>query len=496
MPLFLFRANPCFTSRQVVCFRDYSLPSRRLRLIINGACPGETLPPFPSPTHSAAPARGQSRWVTERQAIGHLRPGVTDLHDVAGARAANAPPRDGNTPLGATLTCAGVQSNHHFSGRRAYTLRELACLQGFPVAHRFVGNMTAVRRQIGNAFSPCVARVFLGNLRRHFERVDGVRPARGAPLHPRPGALLPDTHSADGPSSSGRGRRGRVYIDLETQRDVEPRFEDYNGDLAEDEALEAALQESRNNVNGARNAVAPDTRRRSQQDFIDLLASSDDDEAQESSIGRHVTPLMGRMSIASPRTLPHPPPCHVSPGSSPQPVLDLASRSCSATPLESNSRSRSATLDFSPGPSQKRPLEVMHGGAEDQVMKKESPEKRERLVDEPRDVGGQGDDYVIVVDAISSRLPGYRRGRPQGSSDADGDEYVVLDRPSRSTSASMGRVDQDTNADEGLIVGDHTSFKGAVEKQRSPTSITPWIFGVDPQIPQDRAYEHDEGWTF
>lgn len=53
------------------------------------------------------------------------------------------------------------------------TFRELAALQGFPMDHRFHGN--DVRRQIGNAVPPLVARKFVEEVRRHLVRVDGER---------------------------------------------------------------------------------------------------------------------------------------------------------------------------------------------------------------------------------------------------------------------------------------------------------------------------------
>ncbi|KUI54465.1 Modification methylase HphIA [Cytospora mali] len=442
-------------SREVVCFRDFGSPSRRSRLAITGACPGDKLPPILPPTHGAVPAPGRKPWVTEIQAIGHLRPG-TDLHDVRNARAVNVPPRDGNIPLPETICCGGTQKHYHFSGKRQYTLRELACLQGFPVVHRFEGNLTGIRKQIGNAFPPCVAGVFLEHIRRQLERTDGVQPVRRmVQLHPSRGL-----HSAD--SSSHRRQRDGWETDLEAQRDVKPRIDNYNGDFDEDEALQFALQESKNVMNGASRPAAPGTHRKVQQGFVDLRDSSDDDEVQDSPVGRHFAPLMECMSIASSRTSSHTRHSSLIAQAS-QASLDLNSDS------DSDSRSRSATLDFGPEPSRKRSLDDMHDGVEDTIVKKESPEKRERLAEETNGNNIVPDDYVDL-DEIPSSLPKYNGS--WNSSDAVNDAYVVLGRPSGSAAAAATTTPKrEGDHSEDLVWGDKTSYNGAVEKkQRPPTS--------------------------
>ncbi len=55
---------------------------------------------------------------------------------------------------------------------RDLTLREYASLQGFPATHVFRGNY--VKKQIGNAVPPCVAKVLFESIKRDLERVDGV----------------------------------------------------------------------------------------------------------------------------------------------------------------------------------------------------------------------------------------------------------------------------------------------------------------------------------
>lgn len=65
-------------------------------------------------------------------------------------------PYDGDTILLWTMTTSGGQ-NYHTDGKQDFTSREDACLQGFPPNHILRGN--AIKKQIGNAVPPCVARI-------------------------------------------------------------------------------------------------------------------------------------------------------------------------------------------------------------------------------------------------------------------------------------------------------------------------------------------------
>lgn len=365
--------------------------------------------------------------------------------------------RDGNVPFPKTICCGGTQEYQHFSGRRAYTLRELACLQGFPVVHRFEGNATAIRKQIGNAFPPCVSKVILEHLVKHLERTDGVQPVPSRPPPPSP----PPRALAASPSS---GRRTGL-VTQRSQRNVGPRAHHYNGDFDEDEAFQYALQQSRESMNGARRRATPGTRRRAQQAVVDLRDISDEDEAQGSPAGRHFAPLMERMSISSPRS------------SSSHGERECSVAQASQDDSELLSRSRSVTLDFSPSPPHKRSLEDMHDGVEDQTMKKESPEKRERLV-RPADDNNNEHDGCSIVNTIPSRLPWY--GGPQNVSIKDSDECVAVGTPSGSTAAGPKRTDKQDSPSDELVLSDKTSFKEAVERKQKPPASSgddgDWIF--------------------
>ena len=69
------------------------------------------------------------------------------------------------------MTTSGGQ-NYHPSGERDFTLREYAALQGFPPSHVFAGS--CVKKQIGNAVPPVVAKVLFESIKRQLDEADGV----------------------------------------------------------------------------------------------------------------------------------------------------------------------------------------------------------------------------------------------------------------------------------------------------------------------------------
>lgn len=82
------------------------------------------------------------------------------------------PRYSGNLSLRNTITCTG-SLNYHPLGTRCFTVRELACLQGFPLEHRFG---RGARKQIGNAVPPIVMKVFFEQIIRTLRKADGLRP--------------------------------------------------------------------------------------------------------------------------------------------------------------------------------------------------------------------------------------------------------------------------------------------------------------------------------
>ncbi|KAK4987214.1 hypothetical protein LTR66_007656 [Elasticomyces elasticus] len=151
---------------KIMNFAHYGNTQARERLVVIASCPGEQLPHFPARTHCGP----------------GLKPQVT-IHDVCSGIPRNAPNSDGDrredrikydphTPLKSCITTNGGESNHHWSGKRTFTMRELACLQGFPVDHKFVGGKTQVQRQIGNAVPPVVMEPVFREIIRSLEASD------------------------------------------------------------------------------------------------------------------------------------------------------------------------------------------------------------------------------------------------------------------------------------------------------------------------------------
>lgn len=375
-----------------------------------GACPGEQLPPWPLATHAQRPTGSQKPYKTEAQALRRLDNRRDPLHNVAHAIVRDNPPRDGNAPFPRTILGSGTQGGSHFSGLRDYTLREIACLQGFPVSHQFEGTRTAIKQQIGNAFPSCVAEAFYNHLRGWLQQVDSIQstPAQvGARRFPDPWAIVPIAGRPQGnpaPGSTSNGTRHFV-----------------NGELDEDEALELALQESRrenhstaiielSDEDDVLESVLQESRREAHSIPIIELSDEDEDEQQQYSPVSAVGPMLERMSIA------------------PSEHEAVAS-------IEAGDRSRSVTLDVSPEPSpgpshhaktasQKRSLDSMHDGEADAIMKEESPPKRERVVD----THNHNRSVAVCDGKIPSRLPRY--AGPPRPYDADG-EIVAVGQPER-----------------------------------------------------------------
>ncbi|KAF4965321.1 hypothetical protein FSARC_6867 [Fusarium sarcochroum] len=147
----------------------------RKRLIIIAAAPGEKLPPFPKATHSQDGLNGTLPYNTIGKAIRGIRPG-DDLHDLENVRYHN-PTRVAYDPdrLAGTITTGGGDF-YYPDGTRNLTLRELANLQGFPKTHQFLGTVTSIKRQIGNAFPPNTVRVLYKHIEQWLLRQDGMLP--------------------------------------------------------------------------------------------------------------------------------------------------------------------------------------------------------------------------------------------------------------------------------------------------------------------------------
>ncbi|KAI1799631.1 S-adenosyl-L-methionine-dependent methyltransferase [Daldinia bambusicola] len=157
---------------------QWGAASQRQRLIIFGSCPGEELPPFPPATHSKDPNSdlGTRPYKTVRQILNKIPRDARlydPLHNPRNLKElVGKLPWDPDVPLSRTITCGGGVGNYHYSGKRAFTLREYALLQGFPLNYNF--QRPKQMRQIGNAFPPLVVQTLYKHLRRWLEQQDRV----------------------------------------------------------------------------------------------------------------------------------------------------------------------------------------------------------------------------------------------------------------------------------------------------------------------------------
>ncbi|KAF4583046.1 Modification methylase HphIA [Ophiocordyceps camponoti-floridani] len=150
----------------------------RERLVMIAAGPGEELPYFPKASHSETGGGGTKPFTSFGQAIA----GISSRDDHHNIRALGTFPMP-RMPLDASRLVKTITTSsselYHPSGRRVLSVRELACLQGFPHHHRFVGTRTDIRRQIGNAFPPNTVKVLYRHLKKCLMREDGLLPMAG-----------------------------------------------------------------------------------------------------------------------------------------------------------------------------------------------------------------------------------------------------------------------------------------------------------------------------
>ncbi|KND87275.1 Modification methylase HphIA [Tolypocladium ophioglossoides CBS 100239] len=184
---------------KVVRLCTWGSPQDRKRLVVIAAAPGEKLPPFPRATHSEnGAADGCKPFTTFRQAMSGIRQG-DHLHNTRTVRhfQPRRAPFDSDRLTGTITTGSG--DIYYPDGTRDLTLREYACLQGFPRHHQFVGNKTSIRRQIGNAFPPNTVRVLYNHLQEWLLKEDCMKP-----YQPSVGDVLAvDDDDVDSASASG-----------------------------------------------------------------------------------------------------------------------------------------------------------------------------------------------------------------------------------------------------------------------------------------------------
>ena len=156
---------------RILNFADYGLPQQRRRFILIASCPAGVLPNFPRKTHGPTHSSLQ-RYATVNDCI----LGIPSNHP-------NHEPKyfpqrrgasDGNRQLRQLISTGGAAGDYHPSGRRHFTVRELASLQTFPLDFQFPlhQRITTVRRQIGNAVPPLFAKALLAEIKTALLRED------------------------------------------------------------------------------------------------------------------------------------------------------------------------------------------------------------------------------------------------------------------------------------------------------------------------------------
>lgn len=155
------------TELHLVNMADYGVPETRQRVIIIGQRKDlgvDILFRFPTPTHEKNGENGLKKWVSIKEAIGHLPdPDIendvpnheyskykVEYRDYTAHRQTN-PDKPSPTILARGNGGGGVCAIPHYNGKRRLTVRESATVQTFPEDFVFHGVRGSCYRQIGNA---------------------------------------------------------------------------------------------------------------------------------------------------------------------------------------------------------------------------------------------------------------------------------------------------------------------------------------------------------
>lgn len=173
---------------------DYGVPESRVRIIFI-ATPFKTGIRFPAATHSESGKDGLHKWVTAREAIGHLedapadegrdhvphKPGSGILKELGAAlpgKRLNEEARryraDADKPFHTVTTEGGLV--YHYKRPRALTVRELACAQSFPETYAFGASVDVATTVIGNAVPPGLARAIASEVEAMLDEIRARKP--------------------------------------------------------------------------------------------------------------------------------------------------------------------------------------------------------------------------------------------------------------------------------------------------------------------------------
>ncbi|MBQ6209918.1 MAG: DNA cytosine methyltransferase [Prevotella sp.] len=167
-----FRSLGYNVQYQLMNAADYGVPQKRYRVIIIGVRNDiDASFAYPHPTHSKEPTVYTQRWVGAGEALAGLpdpdKPNAIPNHVYSKYKLnfngyLGHRPIDPNMPA-PTVTArgddkGGVVILPHPNNQRRMTCRELATIQSFPLDFKFVGGISSIYRQIGNAVPPLLAK--------------------------------------------------------------------------------------------------------------------------------------------------------------------------------------------------------------------------------------------------------------------------------------------------------------------------------------------------
>jgi site-specific DNA-cytosine methylase len=151
---------------RVVQFLDYGLPASRKRLIMFASRKEIPIPDFPKPSHGP-PGSGRRPYATIFDALHAIPEDAAQHLSMAKWFPTRKPPYDPHIQakcLTTTKNDGGGNMPYHWSGRRDFTPRDRAKLQGFQLNYILSGTEADQVKLLGNAVPPSVWSLFVGSI--------------------------------------------------------------------------------------------------------------------------------------------------------------------------------------------------------------------------------------------------------------------------------------------------------------------------------------------
>ncbi len=136
--------------------------------------PGENLPKFPERTHGEA-GSGLKPYVKIKDVVYNIPFSATHQNMIPVSRNPGLLTPFSANSFAKCITTGGGQNNHHPEGYRKYSVREMACLQGFPPDHHFhMHGIGVAMRQVGNAVPPTLGKPWFERVVKSLKETDGI----------------------------------------------------------------------------------------------------------------------------------------------------------------------------------------------------------------------------------------------------------------------------------------------------------------------------------